>query len=129
MSDSTPHNSAGFPPPAAPLDGRPVEPAYQHAPHYSTGGVPQNGRGVTALILGIVAVVLWWLPFAYLITALPAGIVAIVLGKKGQQLAQQGLATNRGQARAGVVLGIIGTSLCGLNMVAGAIIGALSAVG
>ena len=97
------------------------------AQSYGALSAPQNGHGLAAIILGIAATVLFWVPFLYLITAIPAGIIAIVQGAKGRKLADQGLATNRGQATAGLVLGIIGLTLCAMSMVLGAIIGAVSA--
>ncbi len=73
-------------------------------------GVPgqqSNALGLTAMILGIAAI-----PLAccfYL--GLPLGIVAAVLGFLGKNKADQGLATNRGQAIAGLICGIIGAAL------------------
>jgi hypothetical protein len=68
----------------------------------STGGQPQNGMGTAALILGI-------LQFVCLGTI--GSILAIVFGKIGMNRADQGLATNRGAAKAGFVLGWIGVIL------------------
>ena len=56
----------------------------------------KNSLGVWALVLGI---------FGFCCG--PAGIVAIILGRKSQQAADQGLANNRGLGTAGYVLGII----------------------
>ncbi|QSB15617.1 DUF4190 domain-containing protein [Natronosporangium hydrolyticum] len=44
-----------------------------------------------------------------------AGIVAVVLGFLGKQKADQGLATNRGQALTGIICGAVaaGLGLCG----------------
>ena len=70
----------------------------------SNNGRPQNGFGVTALVLGIVG-----LPFMF---ACGGGIIASVLtlifGWLGLKRAQAGVATNKGMAVAGLVLGVIG---------------------
>jgi len=68
----------------------------------STGGQPQNGMGTAALILGI-------LQFVCLGTI--GSILANVFGKIGMNRADQGLATNRGAAKAGFVLGRICVNL------------------
>jgi hypothetical protein len=68
----------------------------------ATGAQPQNGMGTAALILGI-------LQFVCLGTI--GSILAIVFGKIGMNRADQGLATNRGAAKAGFVLGWIGVIL------------------
>jgi hypothetical protein len=73
------------------------------APAYGQGyAKPQNGPGTTALVTGIVS--LFCCGFIL-------GVVAIVQGRKGMALADQGLATNRGAAQAGFVLGIVGIVL------------------
>lgn len=61
--------------------------------------MPQNGMGTAALVMGI-------LQFFCLGTI--GSILAIVFGRIGMKRADQGLATNRGSAKAGVILGIIG---------------------
>lgn len=63
---------------------------------------PQNGMGTAALVMGI-------LQFFCLGTI--GSILAIIFGKIGMNKADQGLATNRGSAKAGFVLGIIGLAL------------------
>lgn len=90
MSDiSPPPPPAGPPPPppaAAPQGG-----GYGPTP-------AQNGLGTAALVLGILG--FFCLPMI-------GPILAIVLGKMGMTKADQGLATNRGNAKAGFILGII----------------------
>lgn len=61
--------------------------------------MPQNGMGAAALVMGI-------LQFFCLGTI--GSILAIVFGRIGMKRADQGLATNRGTAKAGVVLGTVG---------------------
>lgn len=60
---------------------------------------PQNGMGTAALVLGLIG-----LPFGCIF-----GILAIIFGAVGMQRANAGLATNRGVAMAGLVIGIVGT--------------------
>ncbi|WBP84798.1 DUF4190 domain-containing protein [Kitasatospora cathayae] len=68
---------------------------------------PRNGLGVAAMVLGIVgtalslAVLLFWLSW------LPA-LLALIFGIIGLGHARRGVATNRGMALAGVILGITG---------------------
>lgn len=66
-------------------------------------GQPQNGLGLASMVLGIVALVLF---FTIVIGAV-CGVLAIVFGIIGRSRARQGLATNQGQATAGLVTGII----------------------
>ncbi len=66
------------------------------------GAAPQNGMGTAALVLGIVQ---------FFCFPLIGSILAIVFGKIGMDRADQGLATNRGSAKAGFILGIIGLVL------------------
>jgi hypothetical protein len=65
------------------------------------GAAPQNGQGTTALVTGILGLLCCGL----------LSIVAIITGRKGMQLADQGVADNRGVAQAGMILGWIGVAL------------------
>lgn len=92
------------PPPPDPAAPPPGQPSQQ----------PSNGLGLAAMIVGIAALPLLCC-FGF---GLLPGIVAVVLGFLGKQKADQGEATNRGQALAGmicggvaVVLGLFGTIL------------------
>ena len=67
-----------------------------------------NGQAVAAMVLGIVSLGLFWIPFVGLI----CGVLGVVLGWLGMQRANRG-ATGRGMAVAGLVTGIIG-ALVGL---------------
>jgi uncharacterized membrane protein len=69
---------------------------------------PQNGMGTAALVMGI-------LQFFCLGTV--GSVLAIVFGKIGMNKADQGLATNRGSAKAGFVLGIVGLALTAVGIV------------
>ena len=82
----------------------------------SAGSQPQNGMGTAALILGI-------LQFFCLGTI--GSILAIIFGKIGMNRADQGLATNRGAAKAGFVLGWIGVALT-IIVIISIIVGAAS---
>lgn len=69
---------------------------------------PQNGLGTAALIMGILS--LFCIPVI-------GGVLAIVFGKMGMAKADQGLATNRGAAKAGFILGIIGLVLAVIGFI------------
>ncbi len=81
-----------------------------------------NSKGMWAMIMGIISICIFWIPFLYLVTAVPLSILAIVFGAKGRGLAARGLASNPGQALAGVICGSIGAALCVLNGVAGVLL-------
>lgn len=67
---------------------------------------------VAALVLGIIGTLLSWHPFLMLLGA-PMAILAIILGIMGRkQLAAQNQPT--GMATAGMVLGIVGTTISAL---------------
>jgi hypothetical protein len=75
--------------------------------------MPSNGAGTTALVLGIIADVVFCLwPVAILL-----GVVALVLGSLGRGKAARGEATNPGQALAGIICGAVGIVLA-LTMIA-----------
>ena len=63
---------------------------------------PDNTIGLLALVLGAVS---------FVTGGFLLGIPAIVLGVKGRRRADQGLASNRDQATAGMVCGIISTAM------------------
>jgi len=69
---------------------------------------PQNGMGTAALDMGI-------LQFFCLGTI--GSVLAIVFGKIGMNKADQGMATNRGAAKAGFILGIVGLALTVLGII------------
>ena len=68
----------------------------------------QNGMGTAALVMGILQ---------FLCLGIIGSILAIVFGKIGMDKADQGLADNRGVAKAGFVLGIIGVALFALGLI------------
>ncbi len=72
-----------------------------------------NGYGLAAMVLGIVAVVAAFNGF-FAITlplAVAAGVLAIVFGVLGRRRVQRGEADNGGQALAGIILGPIAVLL------------------
>jgi hypothetical protein len=81
------------------------------------GPPPSNTQGLVGMILGIVAIPL----LCCLYLGIPVGIAAAVLGFLGKQKADAGLATNRGQALAGIICGAaaagLGLVLLVLNLV------------
>lgn len=131
------------PPPAAPPPYQPPQaPAYAPPPAWSYGQQPgyapqppgyavqspyytpspygdPNAKGRQAMVMGIIACCTWWIPFLYLVTAVPLSILAIVFGVKGRGLASRGLASNPGQALAGVICGSIAAGLSVLSAIIG----------
>jgi hypothetical protein len=91
-----------------------AQPAYPtYAPAYAAPAAPigygphpapRNGLGTAALVLGIIGVVLCWVPF----TGWALNILAIIFGAVGRKRAVGGLATNKPSAVAGLVLGVVG---------------------
>lgn len=74
---------------------------------------PRNGYGTAALVLGIVGVLLCWVPVFGPIL----GALGVLLGVLGLMRTTRGEATNRGSATAGVVLGAV-TALVGVIVTA-----------
>ncbi len=81
-------------------------PAHGTGPGWSGGGVvaPRNGFGITALVLGILAVVLCWTAIGGIVL----GVLAIIFGILGINRANHGIASGRGMPIAGLVTGIVG---------------------
>lgn len=88
-------------------------------PGGAPGQQPSNALGLTALILGIASIPL----VCCFYLGLPLGIVAAVLGFLGRNKADQGLATNRGQAVAGLICGLVGAGLGLLFLLLSAVFG------
>ncbi|MGR3869407.1 DUF4190 domain-containing protein [Streptomyces graminifolii] len=115
----TPH------PQSAPAPGGYGYPGYPQG--YGWPGMPmapQNNMGTAAMVLGILSCCLFCI---YGIVSLVLGVTAIILGVKGKKRADRGEATNRGQAQAGFITGIIGTTL-GVLTVAALIVGIVFAI-
>lgn len=89
--------------------GYPAQPGYVGAPGYGWPGMrpAENGMGITAMVLGIVAAG----GFCLWPAALVIGPLAIIFGGIGRAKAKRGEATNPGQALAGIICGAAGTVL------------------
>jgi uncharacterized membrane protein HdeD (DUF308 family) len=83
------------PPPAAKYGGGPMQ-----------DQEPRNGLGTAALVCGIIAVVLSFIPALNAFTW-PLGVLAIIFGAVGWSRANKGRATNKSIAITGLVLGIL----------------------
>lgn len=90
--------------------GYPGYPGYQGygQPGWQQG--PANGMGITAMVLGIIATVL----FCFYGLGIVLGILALIFGFIGRGRARRGEATNGGMALAGIILGAIGTLVSAL---------------
>jgi hypothetical protein len=91
------------PPPGPPPGSPPPPPPGMPAGQPAYGAAPQNGMGTAALILSILGII-GCIPIV-------GGVLGIVFGKMGMKAAQEGRATNEGQAKAGFIIGIIGLVL------------------
>ena len=126
--------ASGYPPlpdslyPSAPLPAYPPSAGHPAVAYPSNGDAPgygqpfppgsqsaRNGMGTAALVLGIVGVVLSWTVYLGVV----AGILAIVFGAIGLGRVRRGEATNRGAAKAGLILGIVAVALLMLLVVVG----------
>lgn len=88
----------------------PTGPASSNWPVYQVPvPVPpaRNAMGVTALVLGLVGVILSLFIILFWMSWLPS-LLAVVFGSIGLSHARKGLATNRPMALTGVVLGAVG---------------------
>ncbi|MGJ0152509.1 DUF4190 domain-containing protein [Streptomyces sp. CH8.1] len=111
-----PGSGSGYPGPGHPGSGYPGPgyPGYSAQPGYPFPGAyppygrqPSNGFGITALVLGILAVVGCITSFI----AVALGIGAVVFGALGKGKANRGEADNGGMALAGIILGAVGIAL------------------
>lgn len=92
---------------------QPPQNPYEQPAHGGAGamGQPQgqnNTLGLIAMILGIIAIPLGLCCGLF---GSPFGIAAIVLGFLGKKKADEGQASNRGQAMAGIICGAVGIVL------------------
>ncbi|MGW7365314.1 DUF4190 domain-containing protein [Streptomyces sp. NPDC054841] len=102
----------GYPAAAAPGVTQPGAPGYGYPgypgyPGYGQGGWvqgPANGMGITAMVLGIVAVA----GFCLYGLGVVLGILALIFGFIGRGRVKRGEATNGGMALAGIILGGVG---------------------
>jgi hypothetical protein len=70
-----------------------------------TPSAASNGMGTAGLVLGIIGLVLSWVPAWGLLL----GVLAATFGAIGYSKARRGMATNSGSAIAGLVMGILAT--------------------
>jgi hypothetical protein len=83
-------------------------PGYGKSPGYGAPPRrPRNGFGITALVLGLLALVLCWT----IVGGIVFGILAVIFGLLGRARAKRSEATNGGVSLAGIVLGVIGLLL------------------
>ncbi|MDG4815374.1 DUF4190 domain-containing protein [Micromonospora sp. WMMD956] len=97
-------------------------PPYGAAPGYPNAGYPHpqgqnNTLGLVSMILGIASIPL----VCCLYLGIPVGIAAVVTGYLGRQKAAQGLASNDGQAKAGLICGAVGAGLGVLLFILGVV--------
>ena len=67
---------------------------------------PRNGLGTTALVLGILGVIFAIIPVTFWLGGI-LGLLALIFGVIGSARAGKGLATNKGSAVTGLVLGVL----------------------
>ncbi|MGV9313380.1 DUF4190 domain-containing protein [Streptomyces sp. NPDC003691] len=94
------------PAPAVPPPWAQAPPQW-HPPHPGTGGESRNAVGVTAMVLGIIGLVLCLAVILFWLSWLPS-LAALVLGIIGLSFVRSGRANNRGMALAGVITGTVG---------------------
>ncbi|MFI1799351.1 DUF4190 domain-containing protein [Streptomyces sp. NPDC020379] len=92
-------------PPAPPLGFPPPPPV-----------LPSNGAGITALVLGCIAVTTGFVFFLFWLTAILA-VLAVVFGIVGWNRARNGLASNKPMAIVGTALGGVGIALSVVGLV------------
>jgi hypothetical protein len=71
---------------------------------------PRNGFGITALVVGLIAICLGLIPL-FGLGAIIGGIIAVVFGLLGFARARRGVATNRKMAMIGTIAGVLGGAL------------------
>lgn len=96
----------GQPTSGQPYPQAPIYPGTGYGPPAPTG--QSNTQGLLAMIFGITSIPLG---LCCGLIGVGLGVAAVVLGFMGRNKADQGLASNRGQAQAGLICGIIGAAL------------------
>ncbi|MCR2783750.1 MULTISPECIES: DUF4190 domain-containing protein [unclassified Microbacterium] len=94
-------------------------PNQQHVHQHFVRG-PSNGKGVAALVVGVIAVFfgvsvpipVWGLIVSFL--AFPLSVVAIILGHLGMSTARR-VGMGRGNSLAGAILGYVTLGICVLT--------------
>ena len=104
---------------SAPPAGYGAAPAGYPPPGYPAGypmAAPRNGLGIAALVCGIIGALAGLIPILFWLAGV-LGILAIVFGLVGRGRAKRAEATNRGQATAGFVLGVVAVVLAIVGVV------------
>lgn len=86
--------------------GQPAAPGYSQPGGYGGAPAPSNGMGVAALVLGIIGLLLAFIPVIGVLGAL-LGIVGVILGAMARGKVKRGQATNGGMALTGIILSIL----------------------
>ncbi|WP_320781216.1 DUF4190 domain-containing protein [Streptomyces sp. CRN 30] len=90
----------------------------QHGSHQATPGPAagqRNGFGIAALVLGLLAAVLFWT----VIGGIALGVLAVVFGILGHRRKKRGIASNGAMALIGAVLGALALIASSLILAAG----------
>jgi len=101
MSEPSASQPPASPPPGSPY-ATPAQPVYGSP--YEAGFRPsaaRNGMGTSALVLGIIGLVLFWT----VVLGVILGVLALIFGIIGRKRATRREATNGGVALAGAILG------------------------
>ena len=69
-----------------------------------------NGMNLAGMIMGIISMILFWVPILSFI-CFGLGIAAIIVSSKGMKAANEGRAGAKGMGIAGLITGILGTLL------------------
>lgn len=106
--------------PPPPPEQPPGPPPGYGAPPPGYGAPKNDTKAVLALVLGISSVLLGWCCFLFG----AAGVAAIILGRMSEReiAAHPGTLTGAGMAKAGFILGIIGTVLTVIALAANIIL-------
>ncbi|GAA2849548.1 hypothetical protein GCM10010472_03190 [Pseudonocardia halophobica] len=82
-----------------------------NAPVHLPPSPPKNGLGTAGFVLGLIALVLSFIPIIGVI-ALPLSIIGLILGSVGTHRASKGEATNKGLAIAGIATSVLALLIC-----------------
>ena len=113
------HPQGGYP--YAPYPQQPVyyaPPAYYAPPRPTSDGYDLS---LLALLLGIVSILCFWIPFYYLLT-MAGGICGIVLSALGRGRSRRTYGTPQGMCLAAMLVCIFGVTMSVLNLLMGTVI-------
>lgn len=100
-----------------PLGNRPAPPGLVPPPPPGKTVLPPSGSdaknsiATAAMVLGIVAICVGWMPFVVVLGFLSA-VLAIIFGFKGRKRAAAGQGAGAGFALAGIIMGAVGLLVC-----------------